>query len=607
MSIVFVLFLSSISCDYELPSDVNYVDVKPDLDPPPMIIDVDFEGDTIYVCQPNTILNFEPKIEGKEIVLNIFYLNDVEIKRYLDDTKLPLNILLFTKGVYGQFVLRLDSYVASGTGSIADKMGAEGFIYSKEWFVKTFNFNNIYISSLRNIQGRLKLEWDQYLGQEFVEYIVSKSYNGGFFFNSDTIRNKYQNFYYDMNYVGEKAYYKLQYIILKDGRRASLNSSGYTCQYPLPEPSIEKLKGLDAQLTFGRNQFFNNLAYYLLDINGKTQKLENINDTNITLKQLLFATNNSIKVYHFPKDSNKYMDPKNFLAGEANIVMGETDSIKGKFFVPEGDYYYRYPGQLVKIRKSDEQIVNKYTVLSGTFKHISSNGKYGVALASKNVVDLYDMENFQRIKSIDIKPLIWDLTAYMDVQVANNGDFLVSYFFTDKNDFSFALINHSTKDVIFHKNIKEYKKYTLLMSANAKYYLYLDETKTKVFELINDELTEKADLYSFGSISRAEFSLEDDEKIFLTYGEHVRLMNLDNQTIVFDYYCKKGYFKNIDYQNNRILIYDNTYFLKIVNLETGTIEKEIYGYGPSNIFLLNDYLYYNDNTNYYKLNLNDIE
>jgi hypothetical protein len=84
-------------------------------------------------------------------------------------------------------------------------------------------------------------------------------------------------------------------------------------------------------------------------------------------------------------------------------------------------------------------------------------------------------------------------------------------------------------------------------------------------------------------------------------------MNLDNQTIVFDYYCKKGYFKNIDYQNNRILIYDNTYFLKIVNLETGTIEKEIYGYGPSNIFLLNDYLYYNDNTNYYKLNLNDIE
>jgi len=97
------------------------------------------------------------------------------------------NITTFTTGdtgVYGCYLYSLSNgvhnlisniYTESGTGSIADKVGGEGYKFTREW---TIIVNNDSIPPIKTsiINGFLKLSWPKYPTNNFSKFIFDKYY-----------------------------------------------------------------------------------------------------------------------------------------------------------------------------------------------------------------------------------------------------------------------------------------------------------------------------------------------------------------------------------------------------------------------------------------------
>ncbi|MFW6290604.1 MAG: hypothetical protein ACOC0R_06515, partial [Mariniphaga sp.] len=132
-------------------------------------VDLDFTKDTLFLNYTEYfIFNFNV---NKEILNVKFFLNGTEQYQSTNNS----GSFKFKKGQLskGQYRLTMEILVKSGTGSIADKVGAEGYILTKEWILK---ISGDYLSQVKNYvqDGYLVLDWPEYLSSDFVQYVVCK-------------------------------------------------------------------------------------------------------------------------------------------------------------------------------------------------------------------------------------------------------------------------------------------------------------------------------------------------------------------------------------------------------------------------------------------------
>jgi hypothetical protein len=115
-----------------------------------------------------------------------------------------LDYRIYTNGIHDMV---LEVYTASGSGSIAEHLGMEGFLFSKSWVLyidQNYSFN---VKSTIS-DGFLKLYWNRYRGYDFKEYVV---YRTGWGTDKELARLK-SGFFIDNTYVGEKARYDVEVI-----------------------------------------------------------------------------------------------------------------------------------------------------------------------------------------------------------------------------------------------------------------------------------------------------------------------------------------------------------------------------------------------------------
>lgn len=264
-----------VACEYD-PTGDNFVE----LNPPEEYIQIDISlndvnpSDTIYLYQNTsfTIKTSSPKdlLEAKVL------LDDKEYKNFSG------NMLTFdmspdqlTDGVHK---LTVNSIFSSGTGSLADKMGLEGYLGEVSWNIHVIRDPQKYfvVGYRINKDGFLEISWKNVIPESLISYYTV---HAGFTHSSDIIINDAsQKTFVDSGYVCGQASYQVT-THFKDGlsfiQRVSFDK-------PAPVISFEDL-GLDNLRVFWDHPFAN--GRFILK-EGNTTIASGIHDTTIIIPQV---------------------------------------------------------------------------------------------------------------------------------------------------------------------------------------------------------------------------------------------------------------------------------------------------------------------------------
>ncbi len=270
-----IIFLF-VACEYD-PSGSNFVELTPPENSIPVEISLNNvnPSDTIYLYRntsisikintPKDILKADVLLDGKEYE-NIW--ND-SLRFYINPDQL-------SEGVHK---LTVNAIMASGTGSLAEMMGLEGYTGALSWNIRVIHNpqDRFELGYRINKEGFLEIFWKNGVPENIIEkYTV---HSGSTANPEITINDVTQKSFVDYEYVcGHGGYEVTTY--LKDGYSFSQQLSFNT---PIPTIYFEDL-GLDNLRVYWDKPFAN--GRFNLNTVDNIAIASEINDTTITIPQI---------------------------------------------------------------------------------------------------------------------------------------------------------------------------------------------------------------------------------------------------------------------------------------------------------------------------------
>ena len=158
-----ILLLSFTSCIYN-PSKENFVEIEKDI-PVPEITDrnIDLNADTLFVWK-YTRFNYDLSAGNAQIhSTQVIFLNDT-LRYASGQGSFVVNPSSVNEGTYKVKIL---VYSGSGTGSLADKLGGEGYEFNRELVLVVEKPKVVDVKITASIEnGFLKFSWDIVTGKQ---------------------------------------------------------------------------------------------------------------------------------------------------------------------------------------------------------------------------------------------------------------------------------------------------------------------------------------------------------------------------------------------------------------------------------------------------------
>ena len=583
--LVFILFVVALlgGCEYHT-DETYYRNINKDVPLPDLNIDLNFNSDTIYVYNYSTF-NMSLKLTNKKLYAVKFFVNGTENRldvRYGTNNSYSLTINMTDKPAVR---VRVDIYTSTETGSIADKMQAESYIFkSKEWVLIYVPEKPVLSSEI--VDGRLKLMWQDIKGFKGGKYYIrTSSY-------SDSTVN---NWFIDSTYSGGRYDISITY--------QDKGVSGYgiytDINYPYPKVYLNNKEKFE--VTWEKCKFFNNIKGYRLRFQNDTIEL-GPSDTSFVYKNGTFGymefiqmdllkrnyvRNNSEYVY-FDAQSGYY--PSSFLPG-GNYIRIAGYPLTGT------DFYY-----LTTLNNARQ--VNRFSLESKSittsslfwyeFIAVSPNNKYILYKSGANLT-LMNSE-FKEYKTIPVSQ-ISENTNFMGLTISDNGTTL-AYDFTKKSLVVYDLVNEK----IIAEIPEASGDYLSKISAGGDY--VFEPLLNALSKVWNNEVTEiwrnKSSSYQFKFV---EFFPDNSGQIALYDGSLFYIKKCSDFSTVKTFSVNNTSIINIDFQKKKILTWKES-MLYVYSLSDGQLLHSIKFYGAkSEIHLINDYII----SGSYQLNLNTLK
>lgn len=274
----FFLILALGSCEYNLKEE-NFVEIEPPTEILYFDLDLIPAGDTIKIFD-KTNLNFSFNTGGLEVLASILTLRDRRWEFLSNSGSITIDP---QNNMYAQDTLTLSIYLKSGTGSIADHSGMEGYFLEKKWLViqDSRPAPKIIPTKRINEDGFLIIEWPKCDRYNFVQYEVGGSNPYGIFNEEITDANK--NYYIDSLYVGG------DYHISVSCRLKNSHTWGEPLKFSVEPPQLFiKELGYDSLSISWSKSPFN--AKYRLEISASNiLYFDSKEDTVCTIPQIGFG------------------------------------------------------------------------------------------------------------------------------------------------------------------------------------------------------------------------------------------------------------------------------------------------------------------------------
>ncbi len=595
-----ILILSA--CEFE-PEGVYEVDVEPVTEAPDITVDLNFLTDTIYVPVTGytTLIYSTP---DPNVRYALFKLNNIQLSK-IESTSGTFTFS-FSSGQYQKgipYELNVELFRGSGSGSLADKLNAEGFLYSKS-FVLFFEEDANMASQIISVtpkNGSLRVEWERFKGVGFRRYHVFNSV----FYKIDIIDDQNRTFLYDESYIG----YNGDYYIVTETDNGSFTSRHVYYEEGLPVAVAQRGDDLTVEVSWGKSKFENNISGYRIfesynrfNYFNEVVFIEDGAATEYNFNESRFAVETRFYVLPIPKKReiplNSYDDLRYRASMTEDIIIGDHMPIYpfSFFHTPPGDFcYFTDIFQVYKFDCVNNTITDSIPA-QNVYMSVSPDGKR--ILSSKPLqIELTDAENME---VTDVIPASSFPDEDMPVQfvIANNGK---GVFSNQKADYYFYDYLNKTAQAVFRvdgeTNLGDKMKispdgqYVCVRHIKGIYPNYLTE-------LIKLENGEAVKIWSDSEIDFFDFNPAAGELLYVKNGVLTR-MSPDNLTVISEMAVNGYHFFDIDWNNNEyVSLNEERDLISIYNLNSGELKKEVktfnFGHATSNftsLYLSNKILF----------------
>jgi len=284
-----------------------------------------------------------------------------EIAVYIDGNEIPLienNYFRIDPAAYGfgdhTLVIEITTE-SSGSGSLADRLGGEAFVYTKEIKLEIENrppyeLDPPEILFLGEENGTFKIEWTEYPLSNFQRYVLYKlkqiHWDGSETYEIITeITHRTQNYYYDSTFIGGIGKYYV-FIYAYGGNSSSLPKA---VTYPLPKALSAETVGTDLKVVFSKCLFPENFKQYQLYwrfyVLNDLGTITDINDTIVTISKIPFGFPVNLEIATHGRNTdfsaeNRFYEP--FTSNTVHIGDSSFAFVQMKGVSPCERLYYVY-------------------------------------------------------------------------------------------------------------------------------------------------------------------------------------------------------------------------------------------------------------------------
>lgn len=548
LSSILLLF---VACEYE-PSGNNFVD----LTPPENIIPIEISlndinpSDTIYLYK-NTLISIKissPKDLQQAVVLLDGEQYENMGRNFSDFTFYPNQM---DEGVHK---LTVDAIFTSGTGSLAEMMGLEGYTGELSWNIRVVhNAQNRFKVNYRvNEEGFFELFWNNAIPENFIErYTIDLLLTQE---SEITINDAKQKSFVDYGYVCKYAYYEVK-TYLKDG---TIFTRTLSIDIPAPKVYFEDL-GVDSLRVYW-NKPFANARINLIEEN-KTIAIE-IQDTSIIIPQLFGKTRKfNLEItplkagydYYHTKSS----DWSNFRQGTS---LGLPNWELYAYSIKDNTIYTRKYNNLVAFDATSLQETNTVSIMGNPWG-FAYGGKIASAPHNSTVAAMTGEETWiftdsRFVNPIKISPLRGDVNTRLCALTSNDRFFVVQQ---DAN--ICKIFNSLTGEKIFelpftYKTIYTFPDFATV-SENGQFFCASSDNGIEIFEI--DGTTTNLLYTDTRDYSGAMFVPSQPDKLLIRVGTDIEIRQLPNFNVIqtLDVSANGAFLCNIDPASMSLLYYQN--------------------------------------------------
>ncbi len=590
----FLAILLLPGCEYD-PEGKYEVEVKEITEVPELLINLNFATDTLYV-PTNYMVKVEYQSGDPFVRYASFFLNNKqlavsEVSGYF--------YITFNSSVYQThtpYTLNFSFFRSSGSGSLADKLQQEGFLYSRKYILYFVNENEMAPRILRavNENGKLKVCWEKYMGFGFLRYFIRPIESE----NIAVIEDQNVTSCIYNSYIG----FGTTLELLTETEDNIFHSGYYTVAPELPVLKAQLTDDSAIKFTWGKSRYPQNITgykvYEYLWYYDKKNEIASISEPSDTT---FFYTNAKFGV------SARY-----FLE-----IIPKTK--------PQFTYDYASVTENMLIGTPIPYILTR-AATRGSFSYVSSTSDNLLSrydTESHSIVETLPLASYSRYCSHDGKLLLSSNPSAISLIDADNWEIMASYtvdLFPDENmlPYRFMTGNNGIGVLVFPDGLCFYdfinkatlKKFTISGTSLDNFMDVSPDGTYFIIQYHNADFSGHiASLYHFTGTD-VELSWQDatefvdldalDNTLVYFKNNQVIHVSLDDLSIISDLTLPAGSVHDIDWYRREILFLNQAKDkFSIFGLDDGALRKEIatYAFGDyyyHTVYLINKTLYLYD-------------
>jgi hypothetical protein len=469
--------------------------------------------------------------------------------------------------------LRLVVYTESGTGSLADKIHAEGYYFDKTWILAV-NRVEPYLPNIRytiNEERFLKLEWDRYPGDYFSSYVLEIEYPSTNVFSYPIVGifNQDQNYYIDPGYLGGPIKYTFYYFLEGPSRTYRGSSTTFEVNIPTPEISFSSTNdSLTIKWTRSKlNCIYKlNEPYYL----SNEHLFSSEKDTSFTMPFLGLGPD---KIFYLTLYGRKFVSgmllPYITVSKTWSTGQNSLNPFDLMVYHPGSDLYYVASGYFFSILSPpDLKTPLKNIQLKDYCRNIDFIDDKGQVAILSSEISFYDTKTMELVNEYPVgyytdNGLLEIVNDSIALFISNNN--LITYDYLHRRPLyaePFTTSYFSTKN-------------GTTVSDNYNWFIYASDNGLCILENDgNNKFVKRFELND--RFQGAVFDPTHDNLIWVSSESKLMLFDLNTMGFINEFPEAKGYLLNLDLPTKRILLQSSVdKKIQLFNIENHKVEFSI--------------------------------
>jgi hypothetical protein len=321
------ILLISFSCEYS-PSEIPLTEVEEPTEPPSVSVNLTPEMDTLKLFTTANV-TYVIDVGAHEIYDLKFLMDGNEMSNVYSNAKGSYYTTIQTYSITdGLHELKIRAYTSTNSGSIADKIGAEQFLYEVSWpvYINKKARDQMKFTNLQVVPNGVKLSWFKYDYADFQRYMVGRSSLIPSY-NKELVNttNPYLTSIVDNTYIeGDYVTYSLMAYV--DG--ITTDSRSYVDEIKKPRIKINLDRTFD--VNWIPSKYPQNLKSYFLKTAipqfgyPEDHEITDLNQTTVRFNEKLgFGGNYGVQLRYIPKGYDSYYTFE-VVGGLTNVALGDS-------------------------------------------------------------------------------------------------------------------------------------------------------------------------------------------------------------------------------------------------------------------------------------------